>query len=233
MESIKDGHILEDAKEILRHVGKVYANLDTYRDEGTLTVSKGPGDKPPILVNFKTYFKRPQFFRFEKTYPQRTLDSSFILWCDGKSVARQNNKYIQQLSEHFLFRNTLKDLERALSTVDEARPIGHLLFEKLGGKKLSELPNIAFIRDEQIDGEDCAHLQSLAQSGITDVWISSKNYAVRKLTEQEFVIDSQTTLKVASTVQPIRRIPVSSEYIFQKVSFNEKLEDSIFKIPAG
>ena len=224
---------MEDAKDILKHVGKVYADAESYRDEGYLTVSKGPGDKPPIIVNFKTFFKRPQFFRFEKSYPQRTLDSSFVLWCDGKSVARQNNKYIQQLSEHFLFRNTLKDLERALSTVDEAQPISHLLLEKLVGKKLSELPNITFIRDEQIEGDDCAHLQSLSTGGITDIWISSKTHAVRKLVEQEFIIDSQETLKVASSVQPMRRIPVSSEYVFQKVAFNEKMEDSIFKIPAG
>lgn len=233
LKTSKDRQTLEDAKEILLHVGKVYAGLESYRDEGCLTVSKGPGDKPPIIVNFKTYFKRPQFFRFEKFHPQRNLDNAFVLWCDGKSVARQSNKYIQQLSEHFLFRNTLKDLERALSAVEEAQPIANLLLEKLVGKKIAELPNIAFVRDEQIDGDDCAHLQSLAPSGICDVWISTKTYAIKKLVEQEFVIDSQETLKVASSVQPMRRIPVSSEYVFSTVAFNEKLEDGLFQIPVS
>ena len=222
-----------EAKDILSRVAKIYAEAQSYRDEGSLTVTRGAVDKPGMIINFKTHFKRPNFYRFETTQQTRSSTNRYVIWCDGKSVARQSNQFVQHLSEHFIFKNTTKDLDRALSTMQEAQPIAYLLFDKLTGKKITDMPEIKLVGQELCAGQNCFHLQAEAHNDFMDLWVSSLSFAIAKLVERQLVADNQDTLKVSGVPQRAKKIPVVSEFNFTAVAINDNFPNGMFQIPAN
>ena len=64
-----------EASDIIKAVGLTYAQMETYQDVGTVKISKGDQENPESVLNFKTYFKRPQFFRFETTQANRNTEA--------------------------------------------------------------------------------------------------------------------------------------------------------------
>ena len=221
-----------DAKEILSQVGKTYGQAQSYRDEGSLTVTRGASEKPGLLINFKTHFKRPNFFRFETAQQTKSSNNKYIIWCDGKAVARQSNQLVQQLSEHFLFKNTMKDLDRALATVQEAQPIANLLFDKLTGKNLAALQNAELIGEEMCAGQNCYHVQAKEPDHFFELWISSLSFGIAKIVERQLVADNHDTLKVGAAGMRTKKIPVVSEFNYHAVAINDNFPAALFQIPA-
>jgi hypothetical protein len=220
-----------EAREIIKAVGLTYARMETYQDVGTIKISKGDAQSPESVLNFKTYFMRPQFFRFESVQINRATEARFVLWCDGQKVARQSNGYTQQLSENALFRNTLKDLDRALASLREAKPIITLLLEKLKGPKLTELTDFKLISDETISGKACGRLQSTNGSETTDVWISKADYKIVKLLEQSIVSGNEETIKVNSLPKFTKKVSLVYEYEFENCLINDTIPTALFQVP--
>jgi outer membrane lipoprotein-sorting protein len=219
-----------EANDIIKAVGLTYAKMETYQDVGSIKISKGDRENPESILNFKTYFIRPQSFRFESTQANGTNEARYILWSDGKKVARQSNGYTQQLSENALFRNPLKDMERALSSLPVAKPIVSLLIEKLKGARLTELPDFKLIGEEICSGTPCGRLQSCKGSECTDIWVSKANYTIIKLVEKSTVAGNEETIKVNSQPKFSKKVPLVYDYDFENIWVNEPIPAALFQI---
>jgi hypothetical protein len=220
-----------EAREIIKAVGLTYAQMETYQDVGTVKIIKGEPEVSESVLAFKTSFMRPQFIRYETSQTNRTTEARFVLWCDGQKVARQSNGYTQLLSENALFRNTIKDLDRALSPLREAKSLICLLMEKLKGPRLTELEDFKLISEEIYAGTACGRLRSSKRSESTEIWISKANYTIIRLVEQSIVSSNDETIKVMSQPKASKKISLVYEYDFQNIRVNEPISSALFEIP--
>jgi outer membrane lipoprotein-sorting protein len=220
-----------EAENILKQVGKTYAGLSSYKDEGALTISKNGVENRDLHVLFRTFFKRPNLFRFETRAADQKSDRHLLLWCDGKKVSRHSNGYTQELSEHFIFKNTMKDLARALSSIKEARPVASLLFDKLSETNLTDLKDIKYAGEEIINGQGCHHLRADEHDKSVDLWISTSTSSILKIVERQLVVDSDETMKKSTQFKVSKRIPIVLEFVFHPVVLNENLPSNLFNAP--
>lgn len=77
------------AHQVIEKMGEVYRKCSSYQDSGT--VQKIPvksSNKQVVRKIFKTYFIRPDLFRFEwrEKIPPKQEMSLYVVWCKGKET---------------------------------------------------------------------------------------------------------------------------------------------------
>jgi hypothetical protein len=76
------------AMDIVKQMAATYAALDSYQDSGYVQTTFSPGttNGHVSLRPFKTYFRRPNLFRFEWTdrFGPDSPERFHTIWCDGK-----------------------------------------------------------------------------------------------------------------------------------------------------
>ena len=77
-----------DATRILNNMFRVYSRLASYQDEGILVTTNDEATGGTIeKMPFKTFFKRPNLFRFEWTdFGITKLGRTKLMWFNGKEA---------------------------------------------------------------------------------------------------------------------------------------------------
>lgn len=199
-----------DGYVIIKTMAAKYAHLNSYQDTGEVKNSL-------LLMNqpFKTYFKRPHFFRFSwiETHPLRFLKTNRMVWCDGKNAY----SYWGDL-KRFLKEDNL-DLAIAGATgvsSGAAHTIPRLLSESVSGFSLTELKDVQVIKEQQFEGVMCYVVYGMHPSWDISykLWIGKDDYLVRKIvegTDTEIHRNIKTDIEIPDEIfnfkPPIKALP--------------------------
>lgn len=179
--------------EIMKALGRTYAQLESYQDKGYVETTFCPGtDEERITkLTFETFFLRPNLFRFNWTdrFSEDSEERHHIIWCDGKSA---HWKYPEQekrlISMPFSLPNATRDLGLAIAgatgiSSGTAHTISALLIPDVGGNRLIDLRNLEYVDNGEVQGENCYHIQktNTQKKEETNLWISNSRLVVRKI----------------------------------------------------
>jgi outer membrane lipoprotein-sorting protein len=215
------------AKSILQKSGDKYAAVSSYQDSGTVEVTSNGEQKPTKRVHFKTYFMRPDLFRFEWIDDSTGELTNNIIWLNGKEVSVYQAPNVLKRGE------ALGLVAATVQSEGAAQSIPRLLTH-VGGFALTELDELSLEREEQFDGAPCYVIKGKHQVPTTtyapypkvqstgkeelatiELWIDKTDYVIRKI---------RTTITIDSTVQ---------EEIHRDIKLDEKIPNANFepKIP--
>lgn len=173
-----------NGEQVVAKMAKQYAGAKSYQDTGVVqTVSDKPNGQVEVeeIIVFKTYFVRPQQFRFEWTdnYPPPNFN---IIWSDGKDTFRYWEPDPVE---------TKQNLGMGIAgetgvSQGSAHTVPALLLEEIPGFRVTEMKNIALLRDEQFEGENCFVVRGFHPFGFPiDLWISKNDFLLRKFRERD------------------------------------------------
>ena len=196
--------------KIVQKMAAQYAGAKSYQDEGLVQVIRPEGSAPRVeaLNAFKTYYVRPNRFRFEwesNSWVGRQPGS--ILWSDGKDTFSYHAWGKLERVESI---GTAIGYAAGIST-GAAEMVTALLMDDIGGFRFTEMKNISLLREEEFEGELCFVVRGYHPSGTPiHLWISKKDFLLRK--EREKGEDG-------NLYEDIRRI----------VKFNEQISEQKFQ----
>ena len=197
-------------RQIVQRMAEQYSTISSYQDYGVVeTIENKTGRRRPA-ISFKTYFMRPQLFRFQWVeHGSLAAPGRNIIWYDGKQsysyYAIEPDKVEKE-----------KDLSSAIAgatgvSLGSAYTVPTLLIKDDGGFRLTDLKNLSLSGQERFEGEDCYVLKGTHPSGETyEFWISKRDYLLRKLRE------------------PLT--DVIEESIYRDIKINERLAAETFQI---
>ena len=197
---------------IMKRMAQRYASCSSYQDVGVVETTYNEANSARIeRMPFKTYFTRPQFFRFEWVdyFPWKDGRTN-IVWCDGKDAYTYLEPHTYEKEE---------DLEMGIAGATgisggAAHTIPILLMAgTMAGFSLTDLTNLALVGEEMFEGEPCYRVNGKHPFGdIYELWIGKKNYLLRKLREK-------TTGKDHTTIE---------EEIHRNIKLNETIASNVF-----
>lgn len=203
---------------IIKRMAAQYATLVSYQDNGAVeTVDEGKASRRTDVV-FRTYFARPSRLRFEWTniFPMNVPSRENMIWCDGsKTYAASIGN--DQKAEVEIAENLDSALDSAIGTSGApAHTVAMLLMPSvISGFSITELSDLAIVRDEQFEGDDCYLIRGRGpEKEVRDIWISKKDYLLRKV---------RTRLKEG----------IFSEEIHRQIKRNNPLSPDIFRLKPG
>lgn len=166
---------------ILRRMAERYARARSYQDTGVVVVTDlQDGGRLLEEVPFKTYFKRPQLFRFEWSqhpFYQREPSQRVVL-CDGQRTytywAPDRLEQAESLSMGIAGATGVSS--------GSAHTVARLLIRKVGGFAVSDLTNLQLVGVARFEGEQCYILSGKHPGGDTfELWVGKRDYLLRKL----------------------------------------------------
>ena len=197
---------------IMTRMAQRYANCTSYQDVGVVETTHNEANSARIeRMPFKTYFTRPQFFRFEWTdyFPWKD-GRTYIVWSDGKDSftywepdTYEKNEYLGMgiAGATGVSRGSAHTLSRLLMS------------KEMSGFALTELTNLALVGEELFEGELCYRVNGKHPFGdVYELWIGKKDYLLRKLREK-------TTNKDHTTIE---------EEIHRNIKLNETIAKDVF-----
>jgi outer membrane lipoprotein-sorting protein len=175
------------AQSIVEKMATQYANASSYEDTGVvMDVKEETSGHSETVIKFKTYFVRPNFFRFEWT--DRSVVTSeerlSVVWNNGKQTFRYYSWADPAVEEK---ENTGFGIASATGVSrGSAHTIPTLLMKEVGGFGLVELTNLSLLGEEHFEGEDCYILRGYhPQKFPINIWISKRDFLLRKTKEPE------------------------------------------------
>lgn len=194
-----------NADEILKSLGSVYAELESYQDKGYVESIFHPGTEQERVtrLTFQTYFLRPNLFRFE--WKDRFFDYSeeqhTIIWCDGKSAfEKYPEQKVKRIGMPFRCSNVTRDLGLIIAgatgvSKGAAHTVPALMMPDVGGRRIIDLKNVRYVDDGEVCGESCYRVEnndSNPRKNETIFWISKSRLIVRKISKDYVVGGSQS-----------------------------------------
>lgn len=181
----------EDVAVILAQVGRTYEELNSYSDRGYVLSKKSPDEPFEKDKTFSTYFKKPNYFRFEwfecgqhaKLRGKDCIPN--IVWCDGK------NSYCKYFIQNSAER--LKSLSSAIAGATgisggTARRIPSLLIDEMCGEKITDSQSLALLPEgSQSDGK--CHVLHYGKEG--ELYYIGKADSIIQKIERDLVIDTK------------------------------------------
>jgi len=170
-------------EQIVKKMAAAYETANTYQDIGIAHRIKADGSVASRLepeVYFKTFFDRPNRFRFEWEN-QFSSKSWGILWSDGSEVFV---KWALQRMER------QKNLEAGIAgatpfSLGAARVVPNLLMAGLNGFRLTQLLRVSRLKDEKVGDELCFVVRGYHPYGFQiDLWISKTDFLLRREREK-------------------------------------------------
>jgi outer membrane lipoprotein-sorting protein len=230
------------AQAILQRMTATYASASSYQDAGVVRLA--PDDpliaksKTPFLQNvalqsdtlisFKTYYSRPNRFRFEwKSFSQPVTRES-VIWFDGKRV----HSWVPSVSGDGSF-NLTSSLNLGLQ-VDEALSsslgsvfvVPSLLLQKLivapFSGTLRVAKQVSIVRQESADGETCYVIKADLSGVPWLLWVGKESFLLRKM----------RTLYSARSFHPSNKTERQSfiaEEIHTSIRINRGVPKSLFR----
>lgn len=172
------------AQSIIEKMAAQYASASSYQDTGIIEEVRGEGaGQRETILEFKTFFARPHFFRFEwRDRPVRLGESLNVVWNDGK-----------QTYCYYSWSDTGVEKKEDLSlgiagatgvSRGSAHLIPVLLMGEVGGFRLTETSNVSLLGEEKLEGEDCYIVRGYHPHNFPmDMWIGKRDFLLRKVKE--------------------------------------------------
>lgn len=186
------------AEEIVRKMTNNYASVNTYQDVGTVSivkdinVYKGKSWEDVLLiqdfekstkVSFKSYFQRPDRFRFEWIDNQSMVTRPSVVWSDGKNAYSWRTNYDD--NDDIFIWDKESTLQWAIN--EETRgsmSVADILYNMLTGSKefysfnKMTLPRIA--REESVAGRACYVILGYISNDPWALWIDKETFILRR-----------------------------------------------------
>jgi outer membrane lipoprotein-sorting protein len=196
------------AQLIVKRMAAQYAHASSYQDTGVVMDVKGEGvSESETAIKFKTYFARPQFFRFE--WMERSTvtseESLSVVWNDGKqtySYYSWDDPAVEKKEGIGLGIAGATGISRG-----SAHTIPSLLMEDVGGFLLTEMTNLSIVGEENFEGEDCYIVRGYHPFKFPiDVWISKRDFLLRKAKEPKdgssYKVEIHRDVKLNGKISP-------------------------------
>ncbi|MEW6455834.1 MAG: hypothetical protein AB1410_03850 [Acidobacteriota bacterium] len=170
------------AQEIIMRMGEKYANFSSYQDTGfietTFVLNSG---KQISRKSFKTYFVRPNLFRFEwraQLYPESPWILC-VLWSDGKDT------FTYWESGKFDRMKSLLDGISANAGVSSGgtTTVPCMLIKSGCRFTLIDLQNLSLVGEDKLEGNKCYIIKGIDPKikKKYKLWIGKKNSLLYKL----------------------------------------------------
>jgi len=187
------------AREIINAMVAQYKNISSYQDAGNIVVAQPEPQiallqnisfqQPPrtgeTLVSFRTYFHRPNRFRFDWKSKESERESS--VWFDGSNVYQWMPSTTARDKTFTLFRSKYLDItvdEVARNSAGAVFPIISMLVAKTSvvsfDDELRMASTITVAKEEPIDGEMCYVINTDLSGAPWTLWIGKQTHLLRK-----------------------------------------------------
>ena len=168
-------------QSVLNQMYDQYAKAYSYQDTGEVKVSDTQSGTPRVLqtITFKTYFKRPQYFRFEFVVSPTSFfkPEKYAVGFDGKQG------YLYSETEGYAKEESLGLAIAGAAGISSgsANTISSLLIEGVGGPILKVLNNITIGPDEEVYGQKCYVIKGeFPEGSVYQLWIGKGDYLLRR-----------------------------------------------------
>jgi outer membrane lipoprotein-sorting protein len=172
-----------DAKRILNNMFRAYSRLASYRDEGILvTTNDEPTGGTIEKMPFKTFFKRPNLFRFEWTeYGITKLGRVYLIWCNGKEAFTywEPDRYEKNESLSSAIAGATGVSSGAASNVSV-----FLMPEKYWSSPLQRLVNVSLLGEDVFEGVRCYHIKAAEGEDLVELWVGKTDFLLHKLRQE-------------------------------------------------
>lgn len=169
-----------DATRILNNMFGVYSRLASYQDEGILvTTNDEPTGGRIEKMPFKTFFKRPNLFRFEWTeYGITKLGQKNVIWSNGKESFTywEPDRYEKDESLSSAIAGATGVSAGAASTVSV-----FLMREKYWHSPLERLVNVSLLGEDVFEGVRCYRIKAADGKELVELWVGKNDFLLRKL----------------------------------------------------
>ena len=205
---------LTDAETVLSNMFKVYSGLVSYQDEGILiTTNDGPTGGTIEKMPFKTFFKRPNLFRFEWTdYEITKLGRTKVVWFNGKEAFSywEPDLYEKQESLSMAVAGATGISYGTVLTVSRL-----IMPDELDESHLKTLVKASIVSEEDFEGVRCYRIKAMEGSDPIELWIGKNDFLLRKLRKEN---PNGDELRIEEEIR--RKIQVDQS--IQDVAFNYK-----------
>ncbi|MBS2000808.1 MAG: hypothetical protein U0103_11170 [Candidatus Obscuribacterales bacterium] len=164
-----------DAKSLFVHVLDKYRTCKSYSDEGeVITTSSDEKKQPPQQIAFKTFFVRPNYFRF---FWQDGYGDGNTVWCDGKK-------------SHLYFLGKMDEQEHLSAAIAGATGVSSgsahtipriLMPDQIAGRSLSDFSSIELVKEQLRNDGELIHLRGLWGTQKQDIWLNRSNMTIVRL----------------------------------------------------
>jgi outer membrane lipoprotein-sorting protein len=203
-----------DAKQILDNMSKVYSRFASYQDEGILITTKDEATGGTIeKMPFKTFFKRPNLFRFEWTdYGITKLGRTKMIWSNGKEAFTywEPDNYEKEESLSLAIAGATGISSGTVNTVFDL-----LSQDETYGSRLKRLVNVSLLGEVEFEGVSCYHIKANEGDEPWELWIGKSDFLLRKV-RREMKVDD-----LLWTFEEIRR-KIQVDQSIAEVVFNYK-----------
>lgn len=169
-----------DATRILNNMFRVYSRLASYQDEGILVTTNDEATGGTIeKMPFKTFFKRPNLFRFEWTdFGITKLGRTKLMWFNGKEAFTywEPDSYEKEESLRLAVAGASGASSGTADTVSEL-----LLPNELGHSTLKGLVKVSLLGEEMVEGVKCYRIKATEVSNLLELWVGKNDFLLRKL----------------------------------------------------
>ena len=169
-----------DATRILNNMFTVYSRLASYQDEGILVTTNDEATGGTIeKMPFKTFFKRPNLFRFEWTdFGITKLGRTKLMWFNGKEAFTywEPDSYEKEESLILAVAGASGASSGTAYTVSEL-----LLPNELGNSTLKRLVKVSLLGEDVVEGVNCYRIKATEVSNLLELWVGKNDFLLRKL----------------------------------------------------
>lgn len=187
------------AREIVNVMVAHYKSISSYQDTGEAIVAQTEPkiallqnisfQQPPrageTLVSFRTYFQRPNLFRFDWKAKRSERESS--VWYDGRDVYTWMPSMGARSTTFALFRSQYLDItvnEAARYSSGAVFPIISMLVPKASVVTFDDLlrmaPTVTLTKEDSVDGEMCYVIQTSLSGAPWTLWVGKQTHLLRK-----------------------------------------------------
>lgn len=173
-----------DATRILNNMFRVYSRAASYQDEGILvTTTDTPTGGTIEKIPFKTFFKRPNLFRFEWTeFTITKLGRTYRIWFNGKEAFTywEPDRYEKDESLGLAVAGATGVSSRTVNTVSDM-----LLPDELGPSTLKRLAKVSLAGEDVFEGINCYRIKATEGDESIELWIAKKDFFLHKLRREK------------------------------------------------
>ncbi|MDB6175354.1 MAG: sigE 10 [Chthoniobacteraceae bacterium] len=157
-----------DPAEVIARTTKCYAMCRTYQDAGIVQIIV-EGTPRPYPKPFKTFFIRPDYFRFEWTdtldKPEDRPDKTPV---SGTNVIWSTPAGVREFYHSAFYSDSgvkaVEDVSSAMAgatgvSLGAAHSVPSMLMPQIGAFRLSELQSLTLLPEEMVDSVVCHHIR--------------------------------------------------------------------------
>ena len=193
-----------NGEEIFERTSQKYADCRTYSDSGRVENERG-------VMTFKTFFVRPNLFKFEFDHQSDEQGKSGIIWSDGNEFFTSYNDDLDHVPCDNIS-SLLVEIGSAAQQASYLVPM-MLMSDYAGANALADAGPYVTTEHTSIADRSCHRIKSsnLEFPYVADLLIDSLGYKLRRM-----IIEFKNDLK--------------SQVVFTDVSFDREISEDIFNI---